>query len=173
MRVHHLRAHARAQAGVRLRRIITAYMLWLFFPLVWPGAYLFYLGRDTHALLHSISFGGFGIGWLADAFYIPSYVADYNEPRGYFEAVEKQHARRFSLSGFFAAPLTLLVQAAVAVYVGVIAAYLVPRPLVWPEALQMSPLSKQASAVIGFCVGMAALAGAAARPVRLGVCGHV
>ena len=71
-------ARSMALLSVRPRRLVIAYALWLFTPLIWPGAYLFYLGRDTHAVLHTVSLGGFGIGWLLDAFYIPLYVADHN-----------------------------------------------------------------------------------------------
>ena len=80
-------ARSMALLSVRPRRLVIAYALWLFTPLIWPGAYLFYLGRDTHAVLHTVSLGGFGIGWLLDAFYIPLYVADHNEPPGYLDRV--------------------------------------------------------------------------------------
>ena len=43
------------------RRLLVAYALWLLFPLAWPGGYLFYLGRDTHCWLQTVTFGGFGI----------------------------------------------------------------------------------------------------------------
>ena len=42
-----------ALIAVKPRALWKAYALWLFTPLVWPGAYLFYLGRDTHAWLHT------------------------------------------------------------------------------------------------------------------------
>ena len=70
--------------------------------------------------------------------------------------------RTFSLSGLLTAllvaPLTLCAQLFISVYVGVVAAYLVPRPLVLPAQLYAKPLSKNASAAVGFCVGMAAAA---------------
>ena len=47
---------------VKPRSLLKAYALWLLLPFVWPGAYLFYLGRDAHAWWHTVSFGGFGIG---------------------------------------------------------------------------------------------------------------
>ena len=43
--------------------VAFAYFLWAFGP---PAAYLFYLGRDSHALLALTSFNGFGLGWLRD-----------------------------------------------------------------------------------------------------------
>ena len=42
-----------ALIAVAPRSLLKAYALWLFVPFVWPGAYLFYLGRDTHAVLHT------------------------------------------------------------------------------------------------------------------------
>ena len=143
---------------LRPRRLLTAYFLWLFCPLVWPGAYLFYLGRDTHAWLQTVSFGGFGIGWLLDLFYIPLYVADHNEPMGYFDRVEKRNERWYRLSSLLAAPFTLLVRIVIAVCFGVIGAYLVPRPLVLPSALGVPPLTKLTSAAVGHCVGMLCVA---------------
>ena len=112
-------ARSSALVSVRNRSLLKAYALWLLFPLVWPGAYLFYLGRDTHAWLNTVSFGGFGIGWLLDLFYIPLYVRDHNEPPGYFDGVERRHKRWFSLSGLLLAPLSLGVQFALAIYFGI------------------------------------------------------
>ena len=42
------------------RRYLTAYALWLFWPF-YPF-YALYLGRDTHAWLYSVTFGGLGLG---------------------------------------------------------------------------------------------------------------
>lgn len=147
-------------AAIRPRRLLTAYALWLCFPLVWPGAYLFYLGRDTQAWLYSVSCGGFGVGWLVDALYIPLYVADYNEPPGFHERLERRPSFFGSLCNRFnslvMAPMTLTVQLFIALEFGAIAAYLVPRPLVLPEPLPR--LDKPTSTAVGFCVGMLAIA---------------
>jgi len=149
-----------ALISVRPRSLLKAYALWLLFPLVWPGAYLFYLGRDTHAYLHTISFGGFGIGWLLDFFYIPLYVADHNEPDGYLEGVEQRHRRWFSLS-LLLMPFRLLLTLVFGLYAGLVGAYLVPNPVVLPPPLAellgldpSEPLSRSNSAAVGFCVGM-------------------
>lgn len=60
--------------GLTLGRIVVAYLLWLLLPLT--GTHLLYLGRNRAALLQSISCGGFGLGWLCDALFIPSYAAE-------------------------------------------------------------------------------------------------
>lgn len=144
------------------RTLLKAYALWLLLP-AWPGAYLFYLGRDAHAWLHTVTFGGFGVGWLLDAFYIPLYVADHNEPDEYLEGVERRHRRWLTLSSLLV-PLRLVLTLGFGVYVGLIAAYLVPRPLAMPKALaralgsSTALLTKQTSASVGFCVGMLASA---------------
>ena len=152
-------ARSLALLSIKPRRLVTAYALWLLTPFIWPGAYLFYLGRDVHAVLHTISFGGFGVGWLLDAFYIPLYVADHNEPPGY---VERVMAKRRGCLGqclsLLLSPLFLALQMALALYVGSVAAYLVPRPLVLPEELGLPPFSRVSSAAIGFCFGMLSVA---------------
>ena len=67
------------------RRLITAYVLWL-----WPfyPFYAMYLGRDMHCLLYTVTFGGFGLGWALDFLAMPLYVADHNEPDGYAERAQ-------------------------------------------------------------------------------------
>ena len=146
-----------ALLSARPRRLSTAFLLWLLTPLVWPGGYLFYLGRDAHALLYTVSFGGFGVGWLLDLFFLPLYVADHNEPAGYLDRVQGR-GWLASLGGVLLAPFTLALQVLLAVYVGAVAAYLVPRPLVLPTALAAAPLSRAQSASVAFCVGMLAVA---------------
>ena len=64
-----------AAAG-KPRRLLTAYFLWLFCP-AYPW-YALYLGRDLHAWLYTVSFGGFGTLWLVDGLCIPWYVYDWN-----------------------------------------------------------------------------------------------
>ena len=51
--------------------LLIAYYLWWAGP---PAAYLFYLGRDTHALLALTSFNGFGLGWIRDFFEMRRYA---------------------------------------------------------------------------------------------------
>ena len=141
-----------ALIAVKPRALWKAYALWLFTPLLWPGAYLFYLGRDTHAWLHTVTFGGFGIGWLLDFFYIPLYVADQNEPDGYLEGVERRMSRYFSLDFLLLMPLRLLLILIVGTYFGLIFAYVLPKPL------PIDGLTLSTSAAISYCVGMLAIA---------------
>ena len=141
-----------ALIAVKPRALWKAYALWLFTPLVWPGAYLFYLGRDTHAWLHTVTFGGFGIGWLLDFFYIPLYVADQNEPDGYLEGVERRMSRYFSLDFLLLMPLRLLLILIAGTYFGLIFAYVLPKPL------PIDGLTLSTSAAISYCVGMLAIA---------------
>lgn len=56
------------------RRLLTAYVLWLLFPLT--GAHHLYLGRNRAALLSSVTCGYFGCGWVVDAFRIPHYASE-------------------------------------------------------------------------------------------------
>lgn len=158
-------AKSSALLAARPRRLLTAYALWLFMPLVWPGAYLFYLGRDAHACLHTISFGGFGLGWLLDAFYIPLYVRDHNEPDDYLESIEARHRKWLSFATLLV-PIRLALTLLLGMYVGIVGAYLLPRPLAMPTELASllgidpppPPLSRENSAAAGFCLGMLALA---------------
>ena len=102
---------AALSAPVKPRRLLTAYALWLFTPFIWPGAYLFYLGRDTHCWLHTVTFGGFGVGWLLDLVYIPMYVADFNEPPGYLEAAQNRLRRWWMPLSLLTSPLSLALRA--------------------------------------------------------------
>ncbi|KAK3094597.1 hypothetical protein FSP39_003806 [Pinctada imbricata] len=52
------------------------YMLWL--PLGLIGAHHFYLRRYRWGLIYLVTFGGLGIGWIADLFRIPSIVNEIN-----------------------------------------------------------------------------------------------
>jgi len=70
-------AHAPAGApAVRVPfsvfRMLVAYVLWALFGIF--GAHHLYLGRNCEALVSSISLNGFLLGWVRDAFRIPSYV---------------------------------------------------------------------------------------------------
>ncbi|KOO35985.1 DNAj-like subfamily c member 22-like protein, partial [Chrysochromulina tobinii] len=52
--------------------MLVAYVLWALFGIF--GAHHLYLGRNCEALVSSISLNGFLLGWVRDAFRIPSYV---------------------------------------------------------------------------------------------------
>lgn len=58
------------------KKLMITYALWAMGgPL---GLHHIYLGRDSHALLWILTFGGFGIGWAREFFRIPSYVSEAN-----------------------------------------------------------------------------------------------
>lgn len=138
-----------ALTAVPRRSVLVAYALWLFTPLIWPGGYLFYLGRDAHAMLSTATFGGFGLGWALDVFYIPQYAADHDDLPGYREQASRRLRRWWSPGSLLAAPMTLLLQLFVGFYAGIVCAYLVPRP-----AADADADAKQRASVVGFCVGM-------------------
>lgn len=73
----------------------TAYILWVFGGL--SGFHHFYLGRDLHGFLLWATLGGyFGIGWIADLFYISDYVAEANDDPEYIKkmkATMKKHSK--------------------------------------------------------------------------------
>lgn len=67
--------------------LILTYALWAMGgPL---GLHHLYLGRDSHALLWMLTFGGFGVGWARDLFRIPAYVSEANA-----EADVERHRKR-------------------------------------------------------------------------------
>ena len=129
------------------RRLLTAYALWAFTPLIWPGGYLFYLGRDTECWLHTITFGGFGVGWFADALFIPAYVADCNEAPG----AQQRYGSYLSMPTLFA-PLRLMLQLLCGLWVGMVTANLVSSR--WLESL----LGAEATEVCRLCFGLAGVA---------------
>ncbi|XP_067931671.1 dnaJ homolog subfamily C member 22-like [Watersipora subatra] len=60
------------------KNVTVAYILWFFFG--WLGVHQFYVRRDRHAFFTWATVGGvFGISWLRDLFYIPTYVTDVNQ----------------------------------------------------------------------------------------------
>lgn len=67
------------------KKLLITYALWAMGgPL---GLHHIYLGRDSHALLWILTFGGFGIGWAREFFRIPSYVSEANHE------AERAHVR--------------------------------------------------------------------------------
>ena len=60
------------------KSLLFAYVLWALPLLVPPvgllGLHHVYLGRDVHAALYMLSFGGFGLGWLRDGVRLSDYV---------------------------------------------------------------------------------------------------
>ncbi|XP_063064383.1 dnaJ homolog subfamily C member 22-like [Engraulis encrasicolus] len=71
--------------------LMVTYALWAMGGPV--GLHHLYLGRDSHALLWMITFGGFGVGWARDFFRIPAYVSEANN-NNLAETEGGQHSRR-------------------------------------------------------------------------------
>ncbi|KAL1515859.1 hypothetical protein AB1Y20_002474 [Prymnesium parvum] len=139
-------ASAAATDGVRPRRLLLAYALWAVSPFSWPGAYLFYLGRDTEAALHTLTFGGFLVGWLADALCLPAYVADANSPT----PPREQWASRLVV--LLLSPARWLLQVVTGTLAGVVFTFVLPRQ---PLAARVGVPE---AAVGSFCLGAAACA---------------
>lgn len=59
-----------------MRSIGVGYLLWFFFGVL--GAHRFYCGRVVTGILWALTGGICGIGWLVDAFLIPSMVDEAN-----------------------------------------------------------------------------------------------
>ena len=95
-----------AAAG-KPRRLLTAYFLWLFCP-AYPW-YALYLGRDLHAWLYTVSFGGFGTLWLVDGLCIPWYVYDWNAGAPEV-ALMREHSRAAFTARALLAPLRWIAQ---------------------------------------------------------------
>ncbi|XP_051865716.1 dnaJ homolog subfamily C member 22 [Pristis pectinata] len=59
-----------------VKSLMITYVLWsLGGPL---GLHHIYLGRDSHALLWMVTFGGFGFGWIREFWQLPKYVQNAN-----------------------------------------------------------------------------------------------
>ncbi|MGH0146508.1 UNVERIFIED_CONTAM: hypothetical protein FKN15_034020 [Acipenser sinensis] len=58
------------------RKLWVTYWLWAVGGPV--GLHHVYLGRDSHALLWMLTFGGFGLGWLREFYRLPAYVESAN-----------------------------------------------------------------------------------------------
>ena len=64
-----------------MANIVCVYLCWLFGGLL--GLHHFYLGRDKHAFVWFMSFGGFGIGWFRDLWRVPEYLFEANQDIGF------------------------------------------------------------------------------------------
>lgn len=58
------------------KSLLKTYALWSFGGPF--GLHHIYLGRDSHALLWMLTFGGFGMGWMWEFWRIPGFVAQAN-----------------------------------------------------------------------------------------------
>ncbi|XP_069509908.1 dnaJ homolog subfamily C member 22 [Ambystoma mexicanum] len=93
------------------KRLLVTYALW---SLGGPfGLHHIYLGRDSHALLWMLTFGGFGMGWLWEFWRIPGFVAEANRRP---EAEKKLQDRAPAMSF-----TRLLGQMLIGIYFGIVA----------------------------------------------------
>ena len=76
------------------------------------GLHHLYLGRDSHALLWMLTFGGFGVGWSRDFYRIPAYVSEANK-----EAAGVRRSPKPPAVG----PVRFAGQVCVGIYFGVVA----------------------------------------------------
>ncbi|XP_048474807.1 dnaJ homolog subfamily C member 22 [Rhincodon typus] len=58
------------------KSLLITYVLWSCGGLF--GLHHIYLGRDNHALLWMVTFGGFGVGWIREIWRLPKYVQNAN-----------------------------------------------------------------------------------------------
>ncbi|XP_066564660.1 dnaJ homolog subfamily C member 22 [Amia ocellicauda] len=95
--------------------LVMTYVLWAAGGLL--GLHHLYLGRDSHALLWLLTFGGFGVGWAREFYRIPAYVEAANrEEDGGARSGRNHRAMPPPMS-----PFRLAGQVCVGVYFGVVA----------------------------------------------------
>lgn len=85
-----------------MANIVVAYIFWL---LGGPfGLHHFYLGRDKHAFVWYISFGGLLLGWFRDLWRLPEYVYQANNDPAFLREFEDRRHRHkkppFSVTRF-------------------------------------------------------------------------
>lgn len=163
----------RALAPGAQKRLSTAFALWLLCPF-WP-AYAFYLNRDLHCWLYTVTFGGFGLGWLVDGFCLPWYVADYNEPLGYL-AREKRRRQSWTTARMLLAPFRLTLVYAIALGSGLLASSLLGSKRLEESLGERDALTARAcvgllGGAAGVCVASRCVASARARSRPLIVLG--
>lgn len=96
-----------------VKSVMVAYALWAGGgPL---GLHHLYLGRDSHALLWMLTFGGFGIGWLREVIRIPAYVSEVNQD------TEKSQKRNPTMIPPPIGPVRFAGQVCVGIYFGTVA----------------------------------------------------
>ena len=142
-----------AAAG-KPRRLLTAYFLWLFCP-AYPW-YALYLGRDLHAWLYTVSFGGFGTLWLVDGLCIPWYVYDWNAGAPEVALMRERSRAAFTARALLA-PLRWIAQIVISSWLGVVALNVLPTPpaALWPRDGSAPPVVHLSSALAIGCAAWA------------------
>lgn len=67
-----------------LKDLAIAYLLWFFLGVL--GVHWFYLGKPVRGIIWLLTAGLFGIGWIVDAFVLPSHVRRINAERSRYVA---------------------------------------------------------------------------------------
>lgn len=99
----HSSKYSKYNTGMK-KSLITAYALWFFGG--FTGLYHVYLDRISDAFYSLLTFGGLGISWFIDFFYLPQYVREANwmddeEYLHQFSAFQKCHKKPKIRSSFF------------------------------------------------------------------------
>eukprot|EP00163_Fabomonas_tropica_P001119 TRINITY_DN10851_c0_g1_i1.p1 TRINITY_DN10851_c0_g1~~TRINITY_DN10851_c0_g1_i1.p1 ORF type:complete len:368 (+),score=37.66 TRINITY_DN10851_c0_g1_i1:30-1106(+) len=85
-------------SGTWLNTNFDTYMMWFPFGLV--GLHHFYLRRPLFGALYMVSFGLFGLGWLADLFRIPSLVREANRRAAERNMLYQEHTPLSAGTGY-------------------------------------------------------------------------
>ncbi|GCB61478.1 dnaJ homolog subfamily C member 22 isoform X1 [Scyliorhinus torazame] len=93
------------------KSLLITYVLWSFGGPF--GLHHIYLGRDSHALLWMVTFGGFGVGWIREFWRLPKYVQNANMHRS---KIQRKRDLQPSMS-----IVRVLGQIAVGIYFGIVA----------------------------------------------------
>ncbi|XP_038642229.1 dnaJ homolog subfamily C member 22 isoform X2 [Scyliorhinus canicula] len=94
------------------KSLLITYVLWFFGGPF--GLHHIYLGRDSHALLWMVTFGGFGVGWAREFWRLPKYVQSANMHRS--SKIQRRRDLQPSMS-----IVRVLGQIAVGIYFGIVA----------------------------------------------------
>ncbi|XP_026189190.1 dnaJ homolog subfamily C member 22 [Mastacembelus armatus] len=117
-----------------VKSVMVAYALW---AVGGPfGLHHLYLGRDSHALLWMLTFGGFGFGWVREVIRIPAYVGEANQD------ADKQRKRSNPMVMPPVSPVRFVGQVFVGIYFGTVA------------LIGLNSLSFFYLIVLPFCVGV-------------------
>ena len=145
---------AAAQAVARARRppqksLTVAYALAFVAPPL--GLHHVYLGRDSHAVLHLLTFGLLGLGWMRDLLCLPRYVITSNEDPAYVAHLQAEKQLRPTPSGGVSRLLAMLI---LGWYFGLVLSCVPPPPAESPWPLEAGMLLEAALQSVGAAVAV-------------------